>query len=220
DYFCEDGSSRDVYAGTTFGLLTAFDLVGPDDAVLRNRIRDDVISMTSYLVSHGWSVVRPHTTVSTSGSENFVFPLFVINPEPRQLAIEHLTDWITYRNTSDQAVTNSTRCGVDLTCVGAGDVDLHVETPQGPQTVTVPQTGSGMRAADPLPIVQRPRGEDFLWQRSPYTLDGSGHPNEEQPGIDFLLPYWMLRYAADVSAPDYAPFPPSIGPTAGGPTGS
>src|SRR5438132_1662682 len=95
DYYCEDGSSRDVYAGTTYGLLTAFDLVGPDDAVLRDRIRDDVISMTSYLVSHGWSVVRPHTTVSTSGSENFVFPLFVINPEPRlnmMTAARHVAD--------------------------------------------------------------------------------------------------------------------------------
>ena len=35
EYFCEDGTSRDAYAGVIFGLLTAFDLVGTDDPAIR-----------------------------------------------------------------------------------------------------------------------------------------------------------------------------------------
>jgi len=44
-----------------------------------------------------------------------------------------------------------------------------------------------------LPVVGRVR-TDFLWQRSPYFLQGFGSGRIETPGIDFILPYWMGPY--------------------------
>ncbi|MEZ5398279.1 MAG: hypothetical protein R2729_01340 [Bryobacteraceae bacterium] len=35
---------------------------------------------------------------------------------------------------------------------------------------------------------------DFLWQRSPFQLYGGGSGRIEGAGIDYLLPYWMVRY--------------------------
>jgi hypothetical protein len=334
-WYCEDASSRDTYAGTTFGLLTALDLVGSVDARLRQLIGADLMLMTDYLVRHGWSVVRPHTRISTEGSENFIFPLFVINPiaqlnmtqsarraaqvmgtaadkakweaiwtaelltqgpgllpealfnmqnfssyysfnldhltyfdtireetnpvtrrfiaqnfaisdattrddinahfealtygltgEParRQLAIQHLTDWRGYRATSEQNITNSTRCGKGLACVGEDAITLVQPTPLGPLSIPMPVNlndpasvatpSTKLRAADPLPVMDRVRHEDFLWQRSPFKLDGGFNPYEREPGVDFLTPYWMLRYYTEVAPPTLAPLPPWVGPVA------
>ncbi len=47
-------------------------------------------------------------------------------------------------------------------------------------------------ALHPLPIERRPPN-DFLWQRSPFELDGSRDPRDQYPGIDLLLPYWAAR---------------------------
>jgi hypothetical protein len=49
------------------------------------------------------------------------------------------------------------------------------------------------RACDPLPINARVT-TDFLWQRSPFQLSGGGSGRVENPGIDYILPYWMARY--------------------------
>ena len=35
---------------------------------------------------------------------------------------------------------------------------------------------------------------DFLWQRSSYLAYNSGAGTIASPGIDDVLPYWMLRY--------------------------
>jgi hypothetical protein len=43
-----------------------------------------------------------------------------------------------------------------------------------------------------VPVEKRPSG-DFLWQTSPFDLDGSGNPYLEQPGVDLVLPYWAAR---------------------------
>ena len=48
-------------------------------------------------------------------------------------------------------------------------------------------------ACDPIPVVERPY-EDFLWQRSPFSMKRDGDGSMESPGIDFILPYWMARY--------------------------
>jgi len=84
-WFCEDGTSRDQYAGVTFGLTAALDAIAgqPELADLAHQIASDLMAMTGYLVRHGWSVVYPHTRVHTGGSENFVFPLFVQVPTAR-----------------------------------------------------------------------------------------------------------------------------------------
>jgi hypothetical protein len=35
---------------------------------------------------------------------------------------------------------------------------------------------------------------DFLWQRSPFQMEGGGSGLIESAGIDYILPYWMARY--------------------------
>ena len=128
-----------------------------------------------------------------------------------------------YRSTSEQSITNSSRCGHDLACVPEKEVELDQATPAGTAEVsepppvqdlgTVTSPSSTLRATDPLPIKDRPRHQDFLWQRPPWQLDGGFNPNEREPGVDFLTPYWMLRYDTEVAPPPVAPLPPWAGPT-------
>ena len=87
DYYCEDGTSRDTYAGTTFGLITAFDLFGEAlgnaelGGSLHQQIGNDLMLLTDFLVRHGWSTPRPHTKISTKNDlSSFYSPLMVINP--------------------------------------------------------------------------------------------------------------------------------------------
>ena len=35
--------------------------------------------------------------------------------------------------------------------------------------------------------------EDFLWQREPWGLQSGGDPNQTEPGVDYLVAYWMAR---------------------------
>lgn len=35
--------------------------------------------------------------------------------------------------------------------------------------------------------------EDFLWQRQPWGLQSAGDPNQTEPGVDYLVAYWMAR---------------------------
>jgi hypothetical protein len=56
-----------------------------------------------------------------------------------------------------------------------------------------PSCVSPDQSCDPLPVDQR-TPTDFLWQRSPFQLDGGGAGLIESAGIDYLLPYWMARY--------------------------
>lgn len=51
----------------------------------------------------------------------------------------------------------------------------------------------GDQACHPIPVPQRVT-TDFLWQRSPFQLEGGGNGYIEGAGIDYLLPYWMARY--------------------------
>ncbi len=61
-----------------------------------------------------------------------------------------------------------------------------------------PSCVSSGESCDPLPIAQR-IPTDFLWQRSPFQLDGGGSGLIEGAGIDYILPYWMARYYNVVS---------------------
>lgn len=331
DYVCEASTTRDAYAGTLFGLLTAFDLVGPDDPAVRDLIRDDVLAISDFLLTHGWSYAHPHGDVSTSDLyDNFVTPIMVISPsyrlavsqaarhvatvagpadarakweavwaeelatqsasdvvanevndpsptagyfgwnlahlvgfslvrlaqgpveqrllrqdfgivdrqthddvnaffeavtftmtgEPgrRDAAVTHLRQWRDYRARTDHGGTtdNSSRCGHDLRCVPEDEYDVVTTTPAGEQRVTVPGSSARQRAVDPLPVGDRPP-TDFLWQRSPFTsLDGSTSAAHEEPGIDYLLPYWMLRWATEVARPALEPLPAWPGPAYSG----
>lgn len=47
-------------------------------------------------------------------------------------------------------------------------------------------------ACSPVPVALRP-STDFLWQRNPFMLVGTGSGSTESAGIDYILPYWMAR---------------------------
>ena len=330
DYVCEAATTRDCYAGTLFGLLTAFDLVSADDPALRSVIRDDVLAIADYLLNHGWSWVRPDGNVTVpfgNEQDNFIDPLMVLSPtyrlgvtqaalhvaqaagpateatkwqavwteemasqasaadavanevndpsptagyygwnlahlmyydlirlaanpvekatfrrdfsivdrqtsdnvnaffetvgytitgEPARLdaAVTHLRQWLLYRAKIDQGgVTNNTaRCGAEIACVPQDQYDIIMNTPAGSVSVTVPGSSTTLRAVQPLPIADRPP-EDFLWQHSPFTdMDGSVSATHQEPGIDYLLPYWMLRYYTEVAPPPLDPLTVWPGP--------
>lgn len=335
NYLCETAPSRDTYAGTIFGLLTAFDLVGPDDPAARHLIRDDILTMTGFLYEHGWTYPRPHGNVSLPpfghDFDNFISPLMNLQPgsrlsmtqaakhvadvdgsltdratwnaawseelvtqgpilaaselvtdprpsefgyygfnlahlkyynlirlaanpaeraimrqgfsvvdrqtnddvnahfeataysitgEPARLtaARTHLRQWLDYRARIDQggSTNNSARCGVDIQCVPEDEFDVVTATATGPVGVTVAGSSSTPRAVQPLPVADRPP-TDFLWQRSPFTdMNGSVSATHQAPGIDYLLPYWMMRYEQEVAPPALDPVTPWAGPSYSG----
>lgn len=343
EYYCETAPSRDSYAGTLYGLLYAYDLVGADDAALRDQIRADVLLLATRLVKFGWSFPRPHgnvsvpklpvgvpvtgfnghdfdnfwspafmqqvpsarlnvaqsarhvaeggtaeqqaiwdavwaeevasqlpvyavamevdavqpndgyykynlnhltlsntirleddpvartemlralavmdTTTGDDGNAHFESIVFGRTGEPERVAaaVQHLDEWLDYRATTQTGapVRNSPRCGVDLECVPNGQLDMDMAG----QTLTVPdpvalQPGATpkLRARDPLPVALR-TPTDFLWQRPPTQLDGQEGPTHAAPGVDYLTPYWTIRYYTEVARPDLAPLPAWPGPS-------
>lgn len=329
-YVCEASTTRDAYAGTFFGLLAAFDLVGPDDLAVRDLIRDDILAMADFLLAYGWNYAHPHGDVALPPFgdvyDNFLTPIMVISPnyrlgvsqaakhvaevagpaaellkwravwqeelatqspsdvlagevndptptggyyglnlshlmssslvrlaaDPaerelltrdfsvidrqtadddnaffeavtyamggergrRDRAITHLRQWRDYRARVDGGgVTDLTKeCGAGLTCVPQDQWDLIVDGPTGELRTTIPGSSTTPRSALPIPIKDRVPS-DFLWQRSPFTeMTGSQSATHEEPGIDYLLPYWMLRYYTEVSVPALQPLPVWPGP--------
>ncbi|MDX6225740.1 MAG: hypothetical protein QOJ92_688 [Frankiales bacterium] len=329
-YYCETSPSRDTYAGLTFGMLTAFDLVTGDEPRLRAQVRDDLLAMAHYLVAHGWNHVRPNGAVGTNNDEDgFVSPLMehvplarlnIVNaarhvadtagtaadkqtwdaiwaeelasqgplvaanmqvdaaqpsssyfkfnlnhllgfnllrttvgserdlfargfavmdkttrddvnahfealtfgltgePSRRDAAVTHLEQWLDYRAavTGGGPVHNSARCGADLECVPVDRSELLIDQAPSGSVAWYPETApfsdpSHLRAAAPLPVVQRPPA-DFLWQAPPTALDGQQDASHREPGIDFLTPYWTVRYFTEVAAPALSPFPDWAGP--------
>lgn len=328
EYVCETAPSRDTYAGTTFGLLAAFDLVSGDDPQMRDQIRSDIITLTRFLVKYGWNYPRPHGNISAPPNghdfDNFASPLFVYVPmarlnmaqaarhvaadspdpaeaaqweavwteelatqgpllaasmevdavqpnegyykynlhhltglslyrlepnpavkllikqalgvmdkttgddanahfesityamtgEPSRLenAVQHLREWRAYRSRIDAGgeTDNAVKCGVSIECVPQDQLDVVVD-PALP-SLTVPGTRTNLRARLPLPVADRPP-TDFLWQRPPTQLNGSASAAAQAPGVDYLLPYWLIRYYTEVAPPGAAePFPAWPGP--------
>jgi hypothetical protein len=90
DYYCLGGTSRDAYAGTTYGLSTALELVGPSDPVLARRVAGDLMALTGFASKYLWTTPRPHGTVvlvpvSPFGHDfdHVISPLFVYVPSAR-----------------------------------------------------------------------------------------------------------------------------------------
>lgn len=326
DYVCEASTTRDAYAGTFFGLLNAFDLVGPDDPAVRDLVRDDVLAMADFLLTYAWNYPRPHGDVKTDDVyDNAVTPIMVISPayrllvslaakhvaevagpaeealkwqavwteelasqspsdlvaelvndpsptagyfswnlahlvfspllrlttptervglrtafsivdrqtsddvnaffetvtygmagEParRDAAVTHLRQWRDYRARLEAGgtVDNRVGCGSVRSCVPQDEYDLVLDTPAGEQRTTVPGSSSELRSVEPIPVADRVP-TDFLWQRSPFTqMVGTADPRHREPGIDYLLPYWMLRYLTEVAPPAHDPLPVWPGP--------
>jgi hypothetical protein len=90
DYYCLGGTSRDAYAGTTYGLSTALELVGPHDPELAKRVSGDLMALTGFAAKYLWTTPRPHGTVvlvpvSPYGHDfnHVISPLFVYVPSAR-----------------------------------------------------------------------------------------------------------------------------------------
>jgi len=60
---CIGATSRDAYAGVTFGLATALDLVASDDPELQTMIAHDIMVMTDYALRYYWTAPRSHGDV-------------------------------------------------------------------------------------------------------------------------------------------------------------
>jgi hypothetical protein len=158
------------------------------------------------------------------------------NQERLDKAVQHLREWRAWRaqyEGLDQSKLNSDRCDVGgadgLTCIPKADVFISLGVPDVPPIhVPDPQTAAGItpknchatnrydrnncRSATVLPIAERVP-TDFLWQRSPFQLDADRSALHESQGIDYLLPYWMLRYYTEVAPPRHDPFPRFVGPS-------
>jgi hypothetical protein len=52
-------------------------------------------------------------------------------------------------------------------------------------------------------VGDRPVG-DFLWQRHPWGLYDAGDPNQTEPGVDYLVAYWLARRHGLIAADDTA----------------
>jgi len=63
-YFWIGNTSRDQYSGVMFGLSVAYDMI--DDPETRAFIRTDVTRILNNLLSHGWNVVMPDGSISTT----------------------------------------------------------------------------------------------------------------------------------------------------------
>ncbi len=63
-----------------------------------------------------------------------------------------------------------------------------------------PCDGRMDRTCQVIPVEDR-LPADFLWQRSPFQLQGGVYPNIENSGLDYSLPYWMARYYKVLPAP-------------------
>src|SRR5258708_38569713 len=80
--------------------------------------------------------------------------------------------------------------------------------------VTVCNVNGNNQACQPIPVPLRPP-TDFLWQRSPFQLNGGAIGTLETAGIDYFLPYWMGRFYGGVTGARGQSAPAAR--TAGGP---
>jgi len=131
----------------------------------------------------------------------------------RNAAITHLLQWLDYRQniSGGSFINNSAHCGDGtLYCVPEDHVELSYDGGVHRTVLTAGKSGN-LRAFWPLPVANR-TPSDFIWQRSPHQLDGHQAATHRTPGIDYLSPYWMLRYYTEVAPPPLCPLPPSIFP--------
>jgi len=127
------------------------------------------------------------------------------------LAVQHLDDWLLYYARWTQPADLSVHCGVDFECIPQDQVTYEVKQPDGAWVAIATRQGTSTqkRTDRVLRIADERQPQDFLWQRTPYqyTLAPEASSLERNAGVDFLLPYYMLRYHTEVAPPDYAPWP-------------
>jgi hypothetical protein len=173
------------------------------------------------LLARGFAVMDK--TTRNDGNAHFEALTYGLTGETsrRDAAVTHLFEWLDYRqNTAGGvAVRNSARCGTGLSCVRKDRADVTLDAAPGSPVTWYPgapdasplSSPADLRAERPIPVALRPPG-DFLWQEPPTKLDGRQPAEAREPGIDFLTPYWTVRYFSEVAPPGLAPFPEWVGP--------
>jgi hypothetical protein len=187
---------HDSYYKWNLSHLNAFNLMRTNSGAVRGLLGRGIAAMDK--------------TTRDDINAHFEAIMFSITGEQRRVdaAVTHLRQWLDYRaNIEAGPVKNSARCGHDITCIP--DDQYVLATPAG-AVAWFPGT-DGSRASQPLPIAQR-TPTDFLWQRSPDQLDGTQPATHRMPGIDFITPYWMIRYFTEVARPARVPLHEWPGP--------
>jgi hypothetical protein len=149
------------------------------------------------------------------GNSHFEAITYALTGEPARLnlAIQHLAEWLPYYARWSDAICMSCQCGNTIECIPEDQVTYEAKQLDGNWAVvgTTPGTSTRRRSARILRIADERTPQDFLWQRSPYqgsgNLDREARPNERNAGVDFLLPYYLLRYHTEVSTPPYDRWP-------------
>lgn len=155
------------------------------------------------------------STTKDDGNTHFEAITYALTGEPERLnlATQHLEEWLQYRARWSDAICMSCQCGLTLQCIPEDQVTYEARQPDGTwaAVATTPGTSAHLRSSRVLRIADERTPQDFLWQRSPYQgsgdLDCDARPTEGNAGVDFLLPYYMLRYHTELSPPVYAPWP-------------
>jgi hypothetical protein len=206
--------------GTELGGSLSFDALQPHDSYYKwnlshlnsfNLLRTTTGNERDVLAR---GIAAMDKTTRDDVNAHFEAIMYAATGEQQRLdeAALHLRQWLTYRSNIEAGpVINGARCGVSLACVPEDQGELEVQAVDGGSVVWLPGTVTSLRAARPLPVALR-SPTDFLWQRSPTQLDGYEPPTHRGPAIDFLTPYWMLRYYTEVAPPPLRPFPEWPGP--------
>lgn len=155
------------------------------------------------------------STTKDDGNSHFEAITYALTGEPQRLdlAMQHLEEWLQYYARWSDALCMSCQCGVTIQCVPEDQVTYEARQPDGRwiAVATTPGTSTRRRSDRVLRIADERTPQDFLWQRSPYqgsgNMDREARPNERNAGVDFLLPFYMLRYHTEVDPPAFDPWP-------------
>ena len=155
------------------------------------------------------------STTKDDGNAHFETVTYALTGEPQRLAlaIQHLEEWLSYYARWSDALCMSCQCGVTIQCIPEDQVTYEARQPDGSWSVvaTTPGMATQRRSDRVLRIADERASQDFLWQRSPYqgsgNLDREARPTEGNAGVDFVLPYYMLRYHTEANPPPYDPWP-------------
>jgi len=125
--------------------------------------------------------------------------------------VQHLEEWLLYYSRWTQPTNLAPRCGIDFQCIPQDQVTYEVRQPDGTWTAIATNRGTStqQRTDRVLRIADERQPQDFLWQRTPFQFTSApeASPSERNAGVDFLLPYYMLRYHTEAAPPAYAPWP-------------
>ena len=98
---------------------------------------------------------------------------------------------LAFKSRRDFAVKNSTRMDIGRNPLAEDLGWIIQETPL--KNIGFFHKLDAQQADQPLAMKDRPPS-DFMWQRSPFQLDGGSDGTIESPSVDTIFAYWLGRY--------------------------